>query len=485
MSSPSIKKNFILSTLYQILTLLTPFITAPYVSRVLGADGIGINSYTNSVQMYFSLFATLGTASYGAREIAMARDDLERRTLLFWEIEILSIFTSFVCLIGWGFLVFFSDQYRIFYLVLTFSLLSTMFDISWFFTGLEQFKYIVARNAFFKIFGIVLLFMLVKKREDLVLFMLINVLSGLIGTLSIWFYLPKFITKVNIKKLRPFKHLRHSFIYFIPTIATSIYTILDKTLIGLITHNEEQNGFYEQATKIINMVKAITFSSLNMVLEPRMAYLFTEKKDDEIKNKIEKSINYILFMGIGCWLGLEGVSSTFVPVFFGPGYEPVILAIRLLSPIVIIIGISNCIGSLYYTPAGFRKKSANFLIVGSCINLCLNLILIPQLGSYGAILGSLAAETAITVLYILFCHGYMTFKKICILAIKKLIAGIVMLLLLLELETLINNAGLRLFCQIFVGACAYCTMLVLLKDSFISKFALPQIKKHFQQKRND
>lgn len=101
MVQTSIKKNYIYNTIYQVLSLITPLITAPYISRVLGSNGVGIYSYTNSIVTYFTLFAALGTASYGQREIAMHRDDPETSSKLFWEIEILSLTTTAVSLIVW------------------------------------------------------------------------------------------------------------------------------------------------------------------------------------------------------------------------------------------------------------------------------------------------------------------------------------------------------------------------------------------------
>ena len=148
-------------------------------------------------------------------------------------------------------------------------------------------------------------------------------LTTLLGTMSMWIYLPKFLKKVKIKELKIVHHFKETLIYFIPTIATSIYTVLDKTLIGVITNNEKENGFYEQATKIINMTKALTFTSLNTVLGARISYLFVEEKMDEIRKRIDASINYIFLMGFGIMFGLMGVANRFVPAFFGSGYEEV------------------------------------------------------------------------------------------------------------------------------------------------------------------
>ena len=170
MMQTSIKKINIYNTIYQVLSLITPLITAPYISRVLGSSGVGIYSYTNSIVTYFTLFAALGTASYGQREIAMHRDDPETSSKLFWEIEILSLTTTAVSLIVWIAWIFISTQYTAIYSVLTLSVLAVAFDISWYFGGFEKFKYIVIRNTLVKITGIILLFLFVKKETDIFLY---------------------------------------------------------------------------------------------------------------------------------------------------------------------------------------------------------------------------------------------------------------------------------------------------------------------------
>ena len=105
-------------------------------------------------------------------------------------------------------------------------------------------------------------------------------------------------------------------------------------------------------------------------------------------------------MGIGVTFGIIGVAKTFVPLFFGPGYEPVVNLLYILSPLVLIIGVSGSLSSQYYTPVGKRNKISKFLISGSVINLILNLSLIPSFGAVGATIASLVAETVITTLFI-------------------------------------------------------------------------------------
>ena len=459
------------------LLIILPIITAPYVARVLGPDQSGIYDYTNSIQTYFAMFAALGTASYGAREIARVRDDAALRSKLFWEIELMTVMTSAVCIIVWFIFIAFTPQYKVIYLVLTMGLFSTMFDISWFFAGMEQFKYTVTKNAACKLIGVVLMFLFVKKQEDLLLYIIIITASTMIGNLSMWLYVPRFTQKVDFKTLKFGRHFRETLIYFIPSIATSVYTVLDRTLIGVITKNKAENGFYHYTMQIVNMMKALTFSSLNMVLGSRIAYLFAEEKYDEIKVRIRDSINYILFMGIGICFGLSGVAKRFVPVFLGPGYDRVIIMLMLMSPIVVIIGVSNCLGSQYYTPSGNRKLSAKFIIIGALVNLVLNLILIPRYWGYGAIAASLIAEMVITVLYLKFCKGYLTVDTIVREGSRKLAAGVAMFAVIRIIDRFIASDIIALLIEVAVGFSVYCIMIVLLRDTFITEIVMGKILK--------
>lgn len=470
MDNPSIKKNVIISTLYQILSVITPLITAPYISRVIGADGIGEYSYTSSIQLYFSLFAALGTAEYGLREISRARMDVEKRSRLFWEIELVSILTSLFMLLLWGIFILFQHQYLTMYLILTLNIFNTMLDISWFFDGLEQFQYTVAKNSIVKIVGVVLILLFVKSPKDTDLYVFIMTASTLLGTLSMWLEINKFVikTKIDLSNLK--KHFHETAIYFIPTIATSIYTSMDKTLIGLITHSAAENAYYEQATKIVNLVKALTFTSVNAVLGARISFLFFKEKYSEIKKNIHLSIDYVMFIGVGICFGLISISNTFVPVFFGSGWGKVILILQLFSPQVIIIGISNCLGSQYYTPAGLRKQSAIYIIIGAIVNLILNLILIPKFASTGATFASIIAELTISILYLRNSNGYLDIKFLGQILWKKIIAGILMCLVIVLYGFWNQPDFIKLFIQFLTGTLTYLLTLFILKDSSLKMF---------------
>ena len=476
-SEPSVRLNFVMSMAYQVLVVILPMITAPYVARVLGADKSGIYSFTASYQTYFSMFAALGTVSYGSREIARNRKDRPLRSKLFWEIELMTVLTSTISIIAFIAFIASRDRYQIYYIPQIMAILAVMFDISWFFTGIEEFRYIVTKNAVFKLLGAVMIFALVHKPEDLLIYIIILSASTMLGNMSMWIHMPRFLDSVDFRTLKIRRHLKETLVYFIPSVATSVYTVLDKTLIGEITRNEAENGCYDKVVQIINIMKALTFTALNSVLGARISFLFAEKKYDEIRRRIETSINYILFMGLAIGFGLAGVAPRFIPWFLGPGYDRSVMMLIMMSPIVVIIGVSNCLGSQYYTPSGKRAQSARFIIAGSVVNLILNLILIPRFWGYGAIAASLIAELTITILYITFAgesfHPFVLVRD----GWKKLIAAALMFAAVRLIDPYFNSNFIALVCEVCLGGAIYIAVQFILRDTFMTGFCMDTVKR--------
>lgn len=463
--------NIVFNTLYQILSLITPLITAPYISRVLGAEGVGTCSYATSLVTYFTIFAALGTSSYGIREIARKRENKEDYSKSFWEIELITIFSSSICLALWGIVIAVYAEMRIYLLILSFNIVATLLDIHWLYNGLEKFKYTISINSLVKILSIVAIFVFVKNPEDTYIYVLIQSGATLFGNLSMWLFLPRVLTKTKIS-LKNFKvHLKNTFAYFVPTIATSIYTIVDKTMIGWFTQSKTENGFYEQATKLVTFVKTLSFVGIIGVISPRMSFLYKLEDKEKIQKFFNLTLEVVLTLTIASAFGLFGVAENFVPIFFGEGYDKTVLLIWILCPIIIIIGLSNMMGNLYYTPSGKRLQSAKYLIIGSLINLILNLILIPFISSIGAAIASIIAELVITALYFYHCpltDGRKLWKALW----KKLLAGGIMLAVVFLIDRLIDNRVISLVVQVSIGAAVYFLILILLKDGIIKNVKL-------------
>ena len=468
MNRISIKANLLFRIAYELLSIITPIITAPYVARVLGADGVGVYSYLSSIASFFMMFSVLGTVGYGTREIARIRDDKSITSKTFWEIELLTVYTTVICSIAWVILSLCYREYTIYCIVLIPSLLSCVFDISWLYTGLEQVKYTVIVNMIFRVLSVVAILCFVKSKNDLVLYFCINSFSVLFGNISSWIFLPKLIIRIPIESLEIKKHFRKTIVYFIPTIAISIYTVLDKALLGLLIIDKAVSGYYEQADKLIRIIKAATYSAVNGVLGARQSYLFEKKDNIKMKMYIESSLNMLLFVEFGCVFGLIGISDLFVPFFFGDGYEPVITLLCFMTPLLVIIAISNTLGAQYLTPSGQIKKATVYLSIGSAINLITNILLIPTYKAIGAVIASIIAEIVICLLFIHSSKSVIDVRTILLLCYKRLIAGSVMLIILRHIE----NTGivfLDIMIKILGGGSTFVILLLLMKDDALNQ----------------
>ena len=286
MAQKSIKKNYIYNLTYQILTLITPLITTPYLSRVFGADGIGTCSYIESVSSYFVLFATLGLTTFGQRETSYVQDDRKKRSIIFWETNIIELIASLLCIVAYVAFSF-TQANRTLYLVLVLNLFSVIANISWFFQGMEEFGKIVLRNIIFKVVNIIYIFSFVKTKDDIIIYLFGVAFFGLINNLSYWISVPKYINRPILNELHPSKHIKTVIALFVPTIAMQVYTVLDKTMIGVITQNAYENGYYEQALKIAKLVLTIV-TSLGTVMIPRIGYHYSSKRSHNSQHQICK-----------------------------------------------------------------------------------------------------------------------------------------------------------------------------------------------------
>lgn len=462
--NPNIKINYLFKLTYQILCVLIPFVTVPYVSRVLGPEGIGTYSFLQSLSRYFIIFASLGTLLYGTRAISRVRENKVQLSKTFWEIELLICSTSTIACILWCCLVFVYPQERSNCLAFLPLILAVPFDISWFYTGIEKIYYSVIWNFLSKIIVLVGIFIFVTTKDDLVEYISLLSFSILIGNVSMWIFLKREICKVKISELKVLRHIRPTLKYFITAVAISIYTVLDKTMIGIFTEGSAENGYYEQATKVIAMITPFAFTALNEVMIPRMSFLFAKNKLQEIKDRINQSLNMELLVSIGCVFGVIAVAPNFVKIFFGEAFMPVVLILQILSVILIPICLSTCTGSHYYVPSGKVFVGTKFTIVGAIVNVIINAPLIIKFGALGAVIASLVAETIIGILYI---HGTLQFlyiKQLLANSLKKILSGLTMLFVIVNLPIGEFTIAFALVIQVIIGIVIYAVMLLLLKD---------------------
>ena len=479
----SVKKNYIYNLMYQILVILLPLITAPYISRVLGAENIGIYSYTTSISAYFILFGSLGVSLYAQREIAFHQDNKKENTKTFIEIVLLRTITMFISIAVFCITFVSNGEYGYFYKILIVELIAQCLDISWFFIGLEDFKKTVSRNLIIKFISVVSIFVLVKTPEDLNIYFWIYVLSVLIGNLSLWFYLPKYLVKVNVKELNIFKHLKPTLALFIPEIAIQVYTVLDKTMIGAIWEDKSEVGYYQQSEKIIKLLLTI-ITSLGTVLLPRIASCFANNKKQEVFGYLKKSFNFVFILAFPMIFGIIALADKFVPLFFGPGYDKVVILMSVISPIILFIGMSNVIGRQYLLPTKRQKQYTISVVTGAVVNLIMNSCLIWKFGALGASIGTVIAEFTVTFVQLIFVRKEFDIKGILKLSIKYIISSIIMFIAC-KLVGLIQVSDLiSIVLQVGVGVIIYILMLLVVKDKFTFNMINEVKNKVFKAKSN-
>lgn len=465
MSKKSIKRNYIYNLTYQLLLIITPLITTPYISRVLGADGIGTYSYHESIVSYFVLFANIGMTIYGQREISYCQDNKEKRSAIFWDIKCLSLLTCSISILLYSMLGFMNGQGSLFFVFMIY-IISAFFDISWLFQGMEEFGKIIFRNIIFKFINIIFIFSFIKKPNDLLLYIFSMCIFTFLSNISLWLYLPKYINSINLKELNPFKNIKVILLLFLPTIAVQIYTVLDKTMIGIITQDAFQNGYYEQAMKISKIVLALV-TSLGTVMIPRIGFHYSKGEYDIVRSYMYRGYKFVWFLGIPICFGLIGISSNFVPWFFGEGFDGVVPLLIILSFLVLSIGINNVTGMQYLIPTGRENIFTITVVIGAITNFVINLILIPRFQALGAAIASVVAETTIAIVQI-----YIVRKELKPLIILKsmtkyIIAGILMLILLVIEDMYLSPSIINTFFLVCSGSVLYFGILFGLKDEFL------------------
>lgn len=460
MSSSKIKKNLVWQIFYQILNAIIPLITSPYISRVLGAEQLGVFSYAQSIVNYFALIAMMGIGTYGIRLIAPLKNEKEKMSGQFWSVFLLQLFFSIASISLYSvYLIAFCRDNKLIAFIQAIEILSCLVNISWLFFGLEEFKTTVIFSSIVRTLSVVLIILLVKKESDLWLYTLIIVSSSLGSHALLWIKLCKLVTSPK-KEFICFKpHFKPIFTLFIPIAAMSVYHSMDKTMLGLLSTYSE-TGYYYNADKVINIPLGI-ISGITTVLMPKASKLIASSEKEEVISLFNKSLEGIVLVSVALSFGIAAVAVEFVPVFFGDGYEPCVLLIYLFVPVFIIKSFSFLVRYVYIIPAKKDKIYIYSIFAGALVNLIANLILIPRYGAIGATIGTLIAEFVACVL-----QFALIWKDIkCGISLLKssiyLVFAAVMFASVRAFSLIFKGGLLSLILEILVGALVFLFFVVL------------------------
>lgn len=454
----NIKKNIAYQMLYEVLAIALPLITTPYISRVLGAENLGIYSYAYSIATYYGMFAMLGVKNHGNREIAKCRGDQEKINRTFTNIYVIQFGASVLSLAVYLGFVFTSDSaYRLYYFIDTLYVISCMLDINWFFVGIERIKLTVLRNTLIKVAGFIATLLFVKSPTDLWKYCLIVVLSSLLSQLVLWTYFPRYARLERPQKAEIKKNIKPVLILFIPAIAISIYNVMDKIMVGALSE-KTQLGYYESAEKIINCVKTIPIS-VGTVMLPRMSRLVAEKDVAKSRRYLLYSIELVMFITCALSFGISCVANDFAIVYLGEEFAACGTIMIGLAMSLLFSGFANVIRTQYLIPNSMDQQYIIAVISGAVVNTIINALLIPNYGAMGATIGTIFAEGAVCLIQCFFVRKYVElglyFKKTMVFVAIGLVMSLGVALINL---TPISSLLVRLIVKIAVGAMIYLTL---------------------------
>lgn len=457
-------KNFIYNMIYQIFIFIVPLISIPYISRKLGVDNVGIYSYTYSIVYYFMLFTLLGINNYGVREISKLDDNIDKRNIKFSEIYTLQLILGITMLIIYNLLNFFVfSEYNNIFFIQNLFLISAILDINWLFFGLEKFKMTISRNVIIKVLSLILIFVFVRDKNDLSLYTFTMGFSTLISQAYLWLFIKRYVkySKFKISNLKPV--FKDCLILFIPVLSYSIYRVMDKTMLGLISGTNSL-GLYENAEKIINIPVSL-ITALGTVMLPSMS---KTKSVEKFNEKLYFSFKLCLFIVIPIAFGLLAISRDFAILFFGNEFRNSGVIIQLLIPSFIFSSIANVIRTNYLIPKRLDKIYVISTIFGAVINFTVNIILIPHYGYYGACAGTVCAEFFVMLYQAINVKNKIDFKKVCYSSIKFLVSSFVCYILIVILNNLLYNNWFSLIIKLFLFIMIYflCNIKFIINDFF-------------------
>lgn len=479
----SIKKNYILNLIYQVTLIIVPLIVTPYSSRILLPEGIGQYSFCYSIITYFTLLATFGFDIYGQREIAKYQNDKIKQTKVFWEIFICKTITSSISLLILGILQIFNvfGSNSILMLILSINVISIGLDVVFYFQGNEDFQKTVLINVIVKIIGAISIFIFVKTSNDVWIYTLIHSLMLFVSAISLWTIIFKQLEPIKFKELTPFYHLKKSFALFIPAVATTIYCILDKTLIGIITKSNVQNGYYEQSEKIVKLAMTL-ITCLGFVMIPRNTSEIAKGNHEQVKKNVYTASNFVFLLGLPMVMGIILISDNLIPWFLGDNYEYSITLLKIFSPLILIIGFSNILGQHYLVPYQKDKIYTTSLISGAICNLILNIIFINYWGAIGATISTVIAELIISIIMFIYVRKDLLIKEIFKPLAKPLISSLVMFVLVYPLSLKLSPSLINTLLIILASIFIYILMILILREKFtltILKNFINKIKSKF------
>ena len=470
---PSIKKNIAYQSAYQLLIIILPLILAPYISRVLGAENIGIYSYTLSIASYFAMFAMLGIGAHGNRTIAAVREDERRLAETFSDLLFFHVFVSLVVIVAYAVFVIFADrELKLFYIIQSIVVLSALLDVNWLFMGLEQFRLMVIRNMAVKLVQVICVFAFIRGSDDLWMFILIMALGTLMNSAVLWLFIGRFVSFVRPTWTGIKHHVRPLLVLFIPAIAISVYKILSKIMLGAMT-DHVQLGFYDNSEKIV-LIPMGFIIAFNMVMIPRMSNLGAKEEKATQDRLTLISMKYVMMLAFAMAFGIAAIANGFAPLFFGEEFRecgPLIAGMCVMLP---FLAFSNLIAAQYLIPHAKDAIYTTATVGGAVLSVAANLILVPRYQAMGAVAALVLAEVARCAVMFVATRKALPIWTYVKNGLPFLFMGVLMYALLYPIGQALGESVAAILSQVGIGAVFYLVLCVaylyVTKDVFFMSY---------------
>ena len=460
----TLQKNFLYVLIQQFILLGLPFLTIPYISRVLGPQGVGHYSYSYSYITLFINIFLLGSNLYAVREIASVKAEPKELNKAFSEIFLIrAVLLLCANIIYFACVAFIWKGDTVFYWQ-SLNLIAAFFDITWLFQGLEEFKKVVTRNLTLKLLGFACVFLFVKKQEDLVLYTVIMGASVLIGNVALFYRLNQYV-RFTFKNFKYKRHLIQMIVLFIPSFSALIYSVLDKTMLGAMS-TATQVGYYDQSYKIVYTISSLINISGTVML-PRTSSLIAEKRFDKLLQVLRNGVTLTIFLVLPITFGFFIISKEFVLWFLGAKFKPSQTIAMMMAPIIIFKSLGVIFGSWYLVPMKKNKEYTLPIVIGAGLNFVLNLVLIPRFAAAGAAFATTVTEGVILGIQLWFLKDVLKLplsaKRKIALYVMASAAMAVITYKVVELFQL--SLILSIILKVLAGVIVYLGILILLRES--------------------
>jgi len=474
----SIKKNFLYNLLLTGSNLLFPLLTFPYLSRIIGAEGLGAFNFIMSFCQNFTIVAALGLPMYGMREIARMGEDKVKRSGLFFDLLFFHLVFTLLALIIYFITIFtYPDfrNYREMTLLGALFILSSVFTIEWLFGGLSNFKYITIRSLGVRILSVAAIFLLVKGKGDINLYFAITVLTVLITASLNMYYSRKYISgPFNISIKRAFSHFKPVLLLGIYMVLTSIYSVLPMTLLGFLS-TKVAVGYYFSANKIIYMTISV-FTALTIVVFPKLNMYIENQDRAEYNSIINKALNVIISLGIPGALLIFLLADPIVMLLAGEEFVSSVLLVRIMAPLILIIGFAQVFVIMILNVHRKEKQMVFLALTGMGLSLLINLIFISRFAERASSIAQLTSEITVMVISFFVAKKVVQFTF----PLKLFIMNLLFVLPFIPLVYLGTNISDNLIIKLLASG-SLCGIyyvfyqFFILKDKFILELSVPYL----------